>query len=339
MNLLSIESAAAAPGARRTGKRGCAAFAAALALGSAIATRAQSAGVISPGAPARWVHVPGAVIRADCVHEIPAGATLEENGDVTLAGSVVAHYDACPEAPLRTRGAYAGNLGLPGALPGPGNGWIEAVQMQVALNSGDSIDLVSSEWNVPADPAADGGVIFIWIGTEPVLQAVALQAVLQWGAAGGASAEGPIGGNYWVIASWLVGKNAYHSEGIRVSAGDRIFGSTYIGGLSSHGRFDWESWVIDTTTGAVSELKVRTSVRMWNWAYSGVLEGYGIASCADLPRGGSMVFENNTVLHGYPSFERVTADWWGAFYDFGGQGGPSCAYRQAVDGSLNYLFW
>src|SRR6202142_4258140 len=42
-----------------------------------------------------WVQVPGALIRPDCVHEVPMGAKIGANGDISLAGSVVAHYEAC----------------------------------------------------------------------------------------------------------------------------------------------------------------------------------------------------------------------------------------------------
>lgn len=50
-----------------------------------------------------WAQLPGALIRPDCVHEIPKGARVEIGtdgnltGDVTLKGELVAHYDSCPE--------------------------------------------------------------------------------------------------------------------------------------------------------------------------------------------------------------------------------------------------
>ena len=67
--------------------------------------------------------LPGQLIRPDCVHEIPNGARVEISkdgkvtGDVTMNGQVIAHYDACPEAPIPTRHtASASNT--PGHTPG-----------------------------------------------------------------------------------------------------------------------------------------------------------------------------------------------------------------------------
>src|ERR1700733_9322953 len=56
-----------------------------------------------------WVQVPGELIRPDCVHEVPNGATVEVgsdgqiSGDVSLNGVLVAHYDDCSEAPIIPR--------------------------------------------------------------------------------------------------------------------------------------------------------------------------------------------------------------------------------------------
>src|SRR5580693_5155063 len=80
-------------------------FALTLAFGLSSAARAQQADAtaVSLKAHPGWVQVPGALIRPDCVHEVPLGAKIGANGDITLAGSVVAHYDACPEPAIITR--------------------------------------------------------------------------------------------------------------------------------------------------------------------------------------------------------------------------------------------
>jgi hypothetical protein len=104
-----------------------------------------------------WVHVPGELIRPDCVHEIPNGAKVEiENGqitgDVTLNGAFIAHYDVCPEDALMTRPrhGYSGNAG---GLPcsSCAGGWVEASQWNPSLSSNDNIDLLygdlSMEWH------------------------------------------------------------------------------------------------------------------------------------------------------------------------------------------------
>ena len=76
------------------------------------------------------MQVPGELIRPDCVHEIPSGATVEVgndgevSGNVLLNGVLIAHYEDCPETPIITR-----PLGESNGLeqdPGTGNGWVEA---------------------------------------------------------------------------------------------------------------------------------------------------------------------------------------------------------------------
>jgi len=104
------------------------------------AAQAQPASVSLKDHPG-WVQIPGALIRPDCVHEIPNGAEVEENGDITSEGSIVAHYDACPEAPISTRPRH-GAVPQYTDEPGTGNGWIEAVQEEVSLSGGDNIDKI-----------------------------------------------------------------------------------------------------------------------------------------------------------------------------------------------------
>jgi hypothetical protein len=187
-----------------------------LCLASAAQAQQSDEASVSLKAHPGWVQVPGALIRPDCVHEVPLGAKVGANGDVTLAGAVVAHYDACPEQPVTTR-PRQGVIPKYIDAPGTGNGWVEAVQWEVPLSSGDNIDVLTGRWIVPKNPSANGGLIYIFNGIEPTTENLILQPVLQWGAT---TAGGLIGGNYWTIASWLAGTNAYHSPGERVSAGE-----------------------------------------------------------------------------------------------------------------------
>jgi hypothetical protein len=276
-----------------------------------------------------WVQAPGALIRPDCVHEIPNGAQVEENGDIILEGSLVAHYDACPEEPIRTRPLH-GVVPQYADSPGTGNGWIEAVQEQVSLTSGDNIDKVLGTWTVPSDPSKNGGVIFLFNGLEPTTENTIIQPVLQYGV----SAAG--GGNYWAIASWLVNPtNAYFSTLVTVNPGDTIQGNTYIKSTSG-GKLNWEIKAKDTTTGVNSNLGAWSSGLTWNWTFSGVLEAYNITSCKNLPATTSDVFKGNTVDHGYPSFKSVSPTWYGALYSYGG---PSCSFSATVGSSGNTLKW
>jgi hypothetical protein len=319
-----------APG-KSSRRAGFSIVALAIAFGLSSAAQAQQsasgANTVSLQAHPGWVQVPGALIRPDCVHEVPMGAKVGANGDVSLAGSVVAHYDACPEQAIITR--PQGGVTPKFDTPGTGNGWVEAVQWEVPLKSGDNIDELTGKWVVPANPSENGGLIYLFNGIEPTTENLILQPVLQWGA------NGYFGGNYWVIASWLVGSNAYYSPDEKVSAGDTILGTTYITS-SSGGTLNWESWAQDTTSGAYSWLGAWSTGYQWNWAFSGVLEAYYITSCSEFPASGYTFFENNVVYHGYPSFLNDPASWYGAVYNYGG---PSCGFSPIPDGSVNYLFW
>ncbi|HLY19612.1 MAG TPA: hypothetical protein VKR61_20435 [Bryobacteraceae bacterium] len=277
-----------------------------------------------------WVQVPGALIRPDCVHEIPNGAQVEENGDITLEGSIVAHYDACSEAPIRTRPLHQVAPQF-GDAPGTGNGWVEAVQEEVSLGSGDNIDKISGTWTVPNTPTDNGGLIYIFNALEPTTENLIIQPVLQYGAT---SAGGNIGGNYWVIASWMVGSSALHSPGERVNPGDTISGNTYVTSVSS-GKTNWIIKSKDTITGAWSNLKVWTSGYTWNWAFAGVLEAYNITTCLDFPSSGETQFKNTKVYHGYPAFTSVPSTFFGAVYSYGG---PSCGFSP-VSGSTDTLHY
>jgi len=143
-----------------------------------------------------WVQVPGQIMRADCVHEIPNGAKVvigengEPTGDVLLKGQVIAHHDTCSEAPISTK--HTASVNKPGHTPGPPfNGWVEDSQESVSLGSSDNIDWESGEFYVPNAPSSNGGTIFLFNGIAPTAQNWILQPVLQYGV----SAAG--GGNYW----------------------------------------------------------------------------------------------------------------------------------------------
>jgi hypothetical protein len=268
-----------------------------------------------------WVQVPGELIRPDCVHGVPNGARVEigkdgASGDVMLNGILIAHYDACPEAPVLTRPS-AGAKGLAND-PGTGNGWVEASQWLVSLGSGDNIDLIQGNWTVPSDPSVNGSLIYLFNGMEDSTYAWILQPVLQYGVgyAGG--------GNYWVIASWLVGKSAYYSPLETVHPGDSLTGYTKMTGVSGS-ELKWKVDAKDNTTGAYSYLDAHSTGLQWTWALAGVLESYGINSCSDFPASGKAVFTKSVVDHGYPSFDPINPQEWAASY--WSYGGPSCGFN------------
>jgi hypothetical protein len=301
---------------------------------------AASPELISADAHPDWVHVPGELIRPDCIHEIPKGARVENNGDITVAGEVVAHYDRCPDAPIKTHVSSGPRPAFADSIPGAGTSFADYVQADVSLKSGDNISNISSYWTVPQNPTENGGLFFLWNGIEPPSEGVVLQSVLQWGVAGTTSEEGPFGGNYWVIAGWLAHGptgNAYHSPGERVNPGDIIHGETSITSTTSS-QINWKVDIKDITSGVWSYLDAWSTGDQWTVAFAGALETGNITSCTQLPMTFYDLFYDNVVQHDYPTNKAVTPSWEGYTGDYLG---PECGYTALVDpeGKGNYLYW
>lgn len=284
---------------------------------------------------AGWVQIPGELIRPDCVHEIPSGAMAEVanngqiTGDVTLNGALIAHYDACPEKAIVTRPRKrTQSLANP---PGTGNGWVEDSQWDVPLSASDNIDYMGGTWTVPSYPSMDGALIYLFNGIEPQGGEWILQPVLQFGV----SPAG--GGNYWAIASWLVGSSGYafHSPLETVNPGDLIFGATGLNSVSGSTLY-WKVGAKDETTGAYSWITAHVSGQHWTWAYAGVLEAYNVSSCSQFPSNGRVTFNNSVVEHGFPYLDKVPGNGWvGAIYSYGG---PRCRFMVVAsqDSTLDF---
>lgn len=284
-----------------------------------------------------WVQVPGQFIRPDCVHELPKGARVEVvndkiTGDVTLGGRVIAHYDACSEPGISTRPSHNETRPKAALTPGTGNGWVEAVENDVSLGSSDNLDWLSGTWTVPPAPAEGGGLIYLFNGMEPSSQNWIIQPVLQYGN------NGYFGGNYWVIASWMVGPNnyAFYSPAERVNPGNTIYGATYITSDSS-GTLHWEVYAQDDTTGAYTWITAWTTGLHFTWGYSAVLEAYDITSCSQFPNSDPNVFTNNAAYHGYPSYEATPGSFTGWINPY--WTGPKCGFDPFSYGTSSYLYY
>ena len=270
-----------------------------------------------------WVQVPGELIRPDCIHQIPAGASVDISDDskagedVTLNGAVIAHYEACPEAPASTRHV----------VPGPvGNGWVEDSNWLVSLKKKDNIEWIQGQWVVPSAPKSNGATIFLFNGVEPKSGSWIMQPVLQYGS----SYAG--GGNYWTMASWLVGSSVYVSTLTPVHAGDSLVGTTdeY---SDSGGKLEYVIDAYDSTTGVDSNLTIHSKKIQWSWAFEGVLEAYNVTKCADFPASGQTRFYNTSVAHGFPAFDEYSSlGFTGEFDNYFGGGGPSCGFSTSVSG-------
>jgi hypothetical protein len=278
-----------------------------------------------------WVQVPGKLMRADCVHEIPNGAKVvlgddgNPTGDVMLHGAVIAHYEACSEAPVSTTHTVS-PVNMPGRVPStPFNGWVEDSQEDLSLGASDNIDWESGEWAVPSNPSANGGTIFLFNGIAPTAQNWILQPVLQYGV----SAAG--GGNYWAIAAWFVGTGgAWHSPLETVKPGNTLDG--YTEQTATGSTLDYKSEAYDVTTGAYSWLSVWSSGLHWTVAYEGVLEVYNVDSCSQLPASDYDYFYSSYVYHGYPAYDYVSPSFTGNVFQSG------CSDWTYVNNSSDYAY-
>jgi hypothetical protein len=311
-----------------------------------------------------WVKVPGGLYHPDCVHEVPNGAHIEMNGDVTVAGSVVAHFDACTHTPILT-GRPLQEQGTP-ASGTPCNfygcGWIEDARMWPTLPAGENISEVESYWTVPPPPSQSGAAVFLWNGIGTQSFSWIMQPVLTYGSdtvtapnskvSTSGEVYGSGGGNYWSIASWLVsGPTIYHSQVYRVSPGDKIWGISFQTGQSNEIVVlgtrvltqivtDYAVAIVDENTGDLSLLGFSMANVQWNAGYAGVLEGGGLTNCAQLPPGPGTYFYDAQIYTGYPTQTYLTPNWLAYKDNFPGgpyglpqgvQGGPQCSYNVSID--------
>ncbi len=297
---------------------------------------AHAAAPMSPASISDWVHVPGALIRPDCVHGIPNGAKIEDNNDITLNRTVVGHFDACPESFIPSRSVHGPSHGASsGSVPGTG-GWVEGVEESPSLSSGQSISYLSASWTVPPPPTTIGATIFLWDGLEPSggsdgcsgSSCGVMQPVLQWGVATGGIPVGgsgtvPEGSNqHWVITSWdcTFNGNCYYSPPVQVSQGDLIVGTVYISGQSGN-TLDWAVGTFDETSGGYTTYATASTNVQWNWAYAPVLEEYGVTSCSQFPAAtgyfAATAFSNILLFTGYPSSSIATGSWVGQLDGWG----------------------
>jgi hypothetical protein len=284
-----------------------------------------------------WAHLPGVIIRPDCAHEIPKGARVEISkdgnltGDVTLNGKLIAHYDDCPEKAIVTRQGARTQGGVQAqAQAQTGNGWVEDDQWNSALGASDDIDYMGSNWTVPPYPSEDGGqVIYLSNGIAPASHKFFLEAALVYGY------NGMFGGNYYSIATFLVGPSSvYYSAPDYVYPGDSLTGFTQMTGISGSTKY-WDVAIVDNSTGGYSAGSYWVSGQHWTFAYRGALQAYNLSACAEFPASPRTVFSNAAVYHGFPYFYQLSNPNWTGVIP--GYGGPTCHFAVvAASGTLDY---
>jgi hypothetical protein len=222
-----------------------------------------------------WVHVPGALVHPSCVHEVPNGSEVRSNGDIVLSGAVVAHFDACPSAPIFTKST---------ATP---TGQAPAGQFAELVSTSYSrgFSRIIANFVAPAIPSMpnDNQLIYLFTAIEPTEKNAIMQPVLQWGIT---NAGGGVIGSYshWTYASW-VGYTDGHfvrTAGFQVNAGDSLEG--IVGGQGPSGFRLFGVVSKSLTTGQEDALTAGfPGSVVWTNAFAGVVEPYFINSCSDFP--------------------------------------------------------
>jgi hypothetical protein len=241
-----------------------------------------------------WVHVPGALVRSDCVYTAPTNADIDTaHGNITLNGKLLQHFEPCPESakptrPVKTSSPQSrASNSVPGAAAG---GWIEGAEHDGGIPGGESFNELFSAWYVPPLPPTTGALIYMFDGLEPSDQSEIAQPVLQYGVFVPPNGGTPIGlPNQWTIASWLVvnGVAIVVSPNGAVNPGDQIVAWIQI--TSQVGStLNWKITIRDNSlTNYWTSATFSYIGNPWTYAYIGVLEAYGVTECSQLNAGGN----------------------------------------------------
>lgn len=279
--------------------------------GSAGAAAEPQALETAPLTPDGYVLTPGGwVMHASCVHEVENGSTIsrgpnKEYVSVDKRGNQTTYPPCDYPITRRTNDEASRGSGQPPAI---GHAWIEYSCAQAPANGGRSwFNKLSGRWTVPSAPATNGGLIFFFnslqdvkascVNNPTVSPTEIIQPVLQYGS------NGSFGGNYWQVASWIVGPDAtggaFHSPRVLVNPGDAITGDINGFPCTVGGRC---TYVV--TAGAPTDTSVITTstlTKVFDRADQGVLEVYNVNSCSNLHAGSSdSIWFNNTYLYQPP---------------------------------------
>lgn len=236
-----------------------------------------------------WLPTPAGLAHKSCVHQVPNGSNVSEDGTVSLNGVVVDKIPPCP---------YTGMVAVPKAASTDQSAPSSAAAPPVPLANGWWLDswwtspsqVVShtAKWTVPANPTSNGAVVFLFPSIEPSNTGSAIvQPVLQWGV----SAAG--GGNYWRMANWFVPSSgsAVHSPLYATAAGRAITGTmTRSSGTDARWRIGYTQ-----SSGLSGSLSVATGITSWKAVQGGVLEVYNASACNKLPNTTSVKFSSIAI--------------------------------------------
>ena len=173
---------------------------------------------------------------------------------------------------------------------GPGGVWWAASCNGAAPDWATSFDQL---YAVPANPASDGALIFLWGGMESANGTYLLQDVLTWGANGNIVTNP----NIWYMTNWYLAPNndIVHGSSIHVGAGDTIQADLTSSNCSSAGACTWLESSADKTNGRSTTFTV-TSPATFNLLIGAVMEvPASTVPCNQTPANGHAAFRALTI--------------------------------------------
>jgi hypothetical protein len=248
------------------------------------------------------------MLHRSCLHEVPTGATIDEDNNVTKNGAFLKHLAPCNYKPKSTTATGAALLSAGGSDPGPcppgtkvcWNAWVEGRAPTNAWGqnwfTGFDVD-----WRVPHNPTnASSQLLYYFPGLQGNTRII--QPVLQYGA-------GPAGGGaYWSMGNFYVwttaggAMNMVNSPLVRVSQSDIIHGemASFFNSCTSDGKCGWEiSFTVNG--GNFQSLDILTTPERFWRADKAVLESYGVTSCDQYPNENAAQFYNVAAFMPGPS--------------------------------------
>jgi hypothetical protein len=242
-----------------------------------------------------YVKVPGARVHSSCLHTVPNGARVDKDGNVTLKGAFVTHFDRC---------------GYPNKLDPALTSWIEYSRAFTVNNpngDGQYFSGMTDSFTVPNLPPAgcNTQTLYFFPAFTHSTQAI-IQPVLQCGRAPNGNTTG------WALSSWYIGSpGTTNTPPVPVSPGDTINTGIECYNCFSDGSNCEEclTEAIDQNSGNGSLIDPYT-VESWGEVDEGVLEVNNVVNCNQFPGGmsGAIAFTNTNVYEGY-SHTAVSPSW------------------------------
>ena len=214
------------------------------------------------------------------------GAIKHVDGSLT-GGTTCAYPRYTPKgAPKQT------DVPTPGTTPTV-SGWVESASVTAPTNK--SFSVVANTNKVPPNPANDEGqTLFFFPGLEDVNDATTsiLQPVLEYN------------NHAWTMTNWncCITGVATNSTPITTASGHNIISTTTQNcGPNTLSCATWNILSIDAQTRKSTTLaKTPSKGQVFNWAFGGVTEVYGVNTCSDFPATSevytTLVFDENFRL-------------------------------------------